>query len=122
MPFQEYFNASNETHRVHLAKTNRQGECPLEALRNGSFIEWQTHRGARDRFPKPYIIAFARIEGNRFLFGGIYQIIGRNGLYDVRELVEFNDDIENLQIEFNGNPYSTAFTPEYVNENCTLIF
>lgn len=96
----------NDNYRVHLAKT-AYGESPLNALASGSdsWENWQIYKGGkRNRFPSKYIVTFAQINGNTFLFGGIFEIIDRSGeVYDVILLDFHKNLIGRLVIEYESN-------------------
>ncbi|WP_319200071.1 GIY-YIG nuclease family protein [uncultured Ilyobacter sp.] len=110
--------------RIHLAKTAG-GSRPLEVLaRNDSgWKNWQKYKGGgRERFPEKHIITFAQISGNKFLFGGIFEITDRSGEeYDVELLDVHKDLIGRLVIEYSGdNKRGTAFTYDYIINNSKI--
>ncbi len=130
----------NGGYRFHLAKTSWEkinedtlpeddkkekwiAHCPLQAIAKGdeNWKGWQTWKQYqkeqnkwKDRFPAKYIVSFAQISGDKFLFGGIFEIKERyETQYDV-ELKEWNNDlIGRLVIEYEGGTKRiTAFRPE----------
>lgn len=106
-------------YRFHLAKTEPEGGCPLDALAKSEndWLNWQVYRGKeKERFVKDFVVSFAQIEGNKFLFGGIFKIISRTGeIYDVEYTEEYRDMIGRLIIEYQGNnPRRTVFTPSHI--------
>lgn len=96
----------NDNYRVHLAKM-AYGSNPLDTLASSStdWKDWQTYKGGkRNRFPSKYIVTFAQINGNSFLFGGIFEIIDRSGeVYDVIPLDTNKNLIGRLVIEYKSN-------------------
>ena len=111
---------NNDTkYRFHLAKTEPNGGRPLDALAKSEndWLDWQVYRGTeRERFVKDFVVSFAQIEGNKFLFGGIFKIISRTDeVYDVEYTEEYRDMIGRLIIEYQGNNLrGTVFTPSYI--------
>lgn len=106
-------------YRFHLAKTEPEGGRPLDALAKSEddWLGWQVYRGtAKERFVTDFVVSFAQIEGNKFLFGGIFKIISRTGeVYDVEYTEEYRDMIGRLIIEYQGrNTRGTVFTPSYI--------
>lgn len=84
-------------YRFHMAKNGA-----LEALARSDeeWQCWQEHKGIKNRFPAQYIVAFANISGNNFLFGGIYEIIERlSDSYKVRLLDDHQDLVGRLVIK-----------------------
>ena len=114
----------NGGYRAHLAKPAGCSK-PLEvfARSNEEWKEWQKYRGnSKERFPARYIVSFAQVSGNKFLFGGIFEIIDRSGeVYEV-ELVKHHEElIGRLVIEFLGdNKRGTVFKPYYLTENAVI--
>lgn len=102
-----------------MAKTEPKGGKPLDALATSParWLEWQLYRGnAQERFTRDRIVSFAQISGQRFLFGGIFQITGReNDRYDVEYTNQHRDLIGRLILELNTpNKRSTVFKPDTV--------
>jgi hypothetical protein len=110
-------------YRVHLAKPTGNLR-PLEVLARSEeeWQGWQEHRDKRNRFPTKYIVSFAQTSGNRFLFGGIFEILERfENSYGV-QLLDYHDElIGRLVIEFSGdNKRGTIFTPSYFIDNSKI--
>lgn len=109
----------NTKYRFHLAKTEPNGGRPLDALAKSKndWLGWQVYRGTeKERFVTDFVVSFAQIEGNKFLFGGIFKIKSRTGkYYDVEYTEEYRDMIGRLIIEYQGaNNRSTVFTPRHI--------
>ena len=67
----------DKRYRFHLAKTEPKGGRPIDALAKSKkeWLGWQVYRGkAKERFIANYIVSFAQISGNKFLFGGVLLI------------------------------------------------
>lgn len=116
-------------YRFHLAKPNWDGDSPLDALAKSddSWLGWQTYCGDKERFVTEYIVSFAQISGNRYLFGGIFRIISRNPTaspldrYKVEYINKYTDLIGRLIIYFTGsNQRGTSFKPSYIFDNTTI--
>lgn len=110
--------------RIHLAKTAG-GSRPLEVLARSDeeWKNWQKYKsGGRDRFPAKYIITFAQISGDKFLFGGIFEVIGRNSEeYEVELLDVHKPLIGRLVIEYSGdNKRGTVFKYDYIINNSKI--
>ena len=107
-------------YRFHLAKTEPEGGRPLDALvkSENDWLNWQVYKGKkRARFANAkFVVSFAQINGNKFLFGGIFEILDRTGnSYDVEYTKEYGDMIGRLIIEYQGNnKKSTVFKPSYI--------
>ena len=109
-------------YRFHLAKTEPGGTRPLHALARSEqeWLNWQIYKGnARERFPKDSIVSFAQMNGNKFLFGGVFRIISRTGdTYEVESCEIYKDLIDRLIVEYQGkNSQGTVFNPSYIYEN-----
>jgi len=105
--------------RFHLAKTEPGGTRPLDSLAKSEadWLDWQVYKGTnKERFTKDFIVSFAQISGNKFLFGGIFKIKSRTGkYYDVEYSEKYNDMTGRLIIEYNGdNKRGTVFKPSYI--------
>lgn len=112
-------------YRFHLAKAEPSGGHPLDALAKSEidWLNWQAYRGnAKERFVTDFIVSFAQISGNKFLFGGIFKITSRAGeCYDVEYSEEYNDMIGRLIIEYQGdNNRGTVFKPSYIYSNSKI--
>ena len=122
---QEIFPEYDDSNaRVHLAKRNETGEYPIDSIWNPEeWASWQTYRGiAKERFVTDFIVTFAQIDGDRYLYGGIFEIVSRDGeTYQVSP-VEHRVEIHSLILEFEGdNKRSTVFTPSYINNNASIL-
>ena len=128
---QDLLNIADSLCRVHLAKTNPNGDDPICALK-GSPVEWEwwqmyKRKKGGERFPEPtkYIVSFAQTSprSNVFLFGGIFEILDRTGdCYKVQLLSLCQDRIRRLKIRYNGNPgMATVFTPTHIIKNCEIV-
>lgn len=110
--------------RVHLAKWA--GSSPLDAiLDEKEWEEWQKYdREKSSRFPSGvnYILTFAQYSGNKFLFGGIYEIVGKSNNEYIVKKTEYNIELEKrLIIEFLGdNKRGTVFTIDYILNNSKI--
>jgi len=115
----------DKKYRFHMAKTEPKGGRPLDALAKSEdeWLGWQVYRGkAKERFPKDYIVSFAQISGNRFLFGGIFQITNRDSKkYKVKYSENHKDLIGKLILEYKGNnTRATVFKPSYIFKNSKI--
>lgn len=108
-----------EDYRFHMAKNTA-----LSALARGEeeWVKWQEHRGNINRFPAKYIVSFAQVSGDRFLFGGIYEVIERlRDSYKVKKLDNHKDLVGRLVIKFSGdNKRGTVFKPDYALKNSLI--
>lgn len=112
-------------YRFHLAKTDPNGNRPIDSLAKSEvdWLNWQVYRGnSKERFVTDFIVSFAQISGNKFLFGGVFEITDRSGEnYEVEYTNEYNDMIGRLIIEFCGdNNRATIFTPSYIYSNSKI--
>lgn len=112
-------------YRFHLAKTEPSGGRPLDSLAKSEidWRNWQVYRGtSKERFVTDFIVSFAQISGNKFLFGGVFKITSRTGEdYEVEYSDEYNDMIGRLIIEYRGdNNRGTVFTPSYIYSNSKI--
>ena len=115
----------NKIYRFHLAKKEPKGSRPLDALAKSEddWLNWQLYRGkSKERFTKDNIVSFAQISGNKFLFGGIFEIIDRTGKrYDVVYSKKYYDMIGRLIIDYQGdNTRATVFRPSYIFSNTRI--
>ncbi len=115
----------NDKYRFHLAKTTTNGNRPIDALTksDGEWLRWQVYRGkAKERFTVDYIVSFAQLSGNKFLFGGVFQITSRKSdKYKVKYIEKYNDLIGRLILEYTGNNTSaTVFRPSHIYENSKI--
>jgi hypothetical protein len=84
-----------ENYKIHLATGIN--PTPLEAFHTGQFKEWQEAQNNRN-FPCEHILALISLEGDRWLFAGVYEVCGvRRGttspyLYQT-ELLPSQDDL-----------------------------
>ncbi|EIV1855841.1 GIY-YIG nuclease family protein [Vibrio vulnificus] len=109
----------NSTYRFHLAKQSPSGTRPIDVLARDfdEWTNWQVYRGnKKERFVRDKIISFAQISGSRFLFGGIFNIIGReNSTYEVELDPKYEELIGRLIIDYKGdNTRGTVFSPDYI--------
>ena len=68
--------------RFHLAKQEPEGTRPIDVLARSQseWLGWQVYRGQKkERFVKDKIVSFAQISGTKFLFGGAFGIVSREG-------------------------------------------
>lgn len=112
-------------YRFHLAKTEPSGTRPLDALAKSEldWLNWQVYKGkSKERFIKDFIVSFAQINRNKFLFGGIFKITSRIGeFYDVEYSKKYKDMIGRLVIEYSGdNSRATVFKPNYIFSNSRI--
>ena len=114
---------ADDQYRFHLAKTAPGGR-PLDALTESenAWLRWQIYRGEeKERFTKDYIVSFAQILENKFLFGGIFEITSRASEYEVKYTEDYRDLIGRLILEYNGNnTRSTVFTPSHIYDNSKI--
>lgn len=115
----------NDKYRFHLAKTTTNGNRPIDALTksDGEWLRWQVYRGkAKERFTVDYIVSFAQLSGNKFLFGGVFQITSRKAdKYKVKYIEKYNDLIGRLILEYTGNnTRATVFRPSHIYENSKI--
>ncbi len=82
-------------YKIHLATGEKW--LPLNAFLDGRFKEWQEQQN-NENFKCEYILSLIRLEDNRWLYGGIYRVLGvKRGakqpfLYQT-ELVPDTDDL-----------------------------
>lgn len=112
----------DDKYRFHLAKTTTNGNRPIDALTKSAdeWLGWQVYRGnAKERFAVDYIVSFAQLTGNKFLFGGVFQITSRKSeKYKVKYIDKYKDLIGRLIIEYTGNNTRvTVFKPTHVYKN-----
>lgn len=73
--------ANPADYKVHLACWNGSDQ-PLDVFVRDreEWRDWNTWRSAKDEFNRPFILSFAQFypEPNMWLFGGIYQVLGRS--------------------------------------------
>ena len=115
----------NKKYRFHLAKTTTDGNRPIDALTKSDdeWLNWQIYRGkAKERFTVDYIISFAQLSGNKFLFGGVFQITSRKtDKYKVKYTEKYKEFIGRLILEYTGNNTRvTVFKPTHIYENSTI--
>lgn len=115
----------DKKYRFHLAKTEPKGGKPIDALAKSEseWLGWQLYRGkAKERFTTDYIVSFAQISGNRFLFGGIFNITSRaSKRYKVEYTKQYSDIIGRLILDYSGeNKRATVFKPSYIYENSQI--
>lgn len=121
------FLRETDDYRVHLAKTAG-GIRPLDVLARCD-EEWKSWNNCRNgekqknRFPAKFIVTFAQISGDNFLFGGIYKILERyEDTYKIELLDKHTDLIGRLVIESTApNKRGTAFTPHYILKNTKIV-
>lgn len=124
--FDELIDLNDQNYRFHLAKQS--GEyLPIEALTHSkeAWLGWQVYKGNnKNRFPHPvkYIFSFAQLSGNEFLFGGIFEILDREGEeYKVKYVDKYIDLIGRVVLTYNGaNNRGTVFKPSYILENTEI--
>ena len=111
--------------RFHLAKQNLVGTRPIDVLAKSQseWLGWQVYRGQqKERFVKDKIVSFAQISGTKFLFGGVFDIVSREGEeYDVKYSDKYKELIGRLVINYIGdNSRATVFTPSYIFSNSKI--
>lgn len=111
--------------RFHMAKTEPSGSTPLQALAHsdGEWEGWQLYRGKeKERFTKPFVVTFAQVSDDRFLFGGLYEIVDRSGEdYAVERKSDLQEFIGRLVVSFKAaNTRSTVFKPQYFFEHAEV--
>jgi hypothetical protein len=116
----------DKEYRFHLAKTAPSGNRPLDALAKSDdeWLGWQLYRGtAKERFTKDLIVSFAHISGDRFLFGGIFEIKSRaSKRYKVELTNRYTELIGRLVLRVHGeNKRATVFRPSYVCSNSEVV-
>lgn len=116
---------NDEKYRFHLAKTPPKGGRPIDSLTKSeeAWLGWQTYRGnAKERFTVDYIVSFAQISRNKFLFGGVFQITSRvSDRYKVKYTKQYDNLIGRLILEYSGdNSRATVFRPTYIFENSKI--
>lgn len=117
-------------YRFHLAKPlweQNFKHCPLQDLARGDEVwkgwqYWKKGEKFTDRFPKKYVVSFAQISGDRFLFGGIFEVVKRyDDHYDVELKNHHKNLIGRLVVKCqNGTGRSTTFTPKRILERLTM--
>lgn len=112
-------------YRFHLAKQELGGTRPIDVLARSEseWLGWQVYRGTqKERFINDKIVSFAQISGNKFLFGGIFDIISRESEeYEVQYSNQYNELIGRLVIDYIGdNTRGTVFTPSYIFSNSKI--
>ncbi|MGL5983249.1 MAG: hypothetical protein ACRCZR_07970 [Cetobacterium sp.] len=97
-------------------------------LDDKNWKSWQEYNREKvNRFPEhiKYIITFAQYSSNEFLYGGIFEILGKNedGSYIVQK-TSFNKELDKrLVIEYSGgNKRGTVFTLNYFEENSQISY
>jgi len=116
---------NDDVYRFHLAKQERGGTRPIDVLARSQseWLGWQLYRGnKKERFIKDIVISFAQISGSKFLFGGVFNIINRQGEeYEVEYSDQYKELIGRLVIDYVGdNSRGTVFTPSYIFSNSRI--
>lgn len=65
------------SYKVHLATGS--GWLPLDAFYEGRFKEWQEDQTARN-FSRDMVVALIHLDGSRWLFAGVYRVLGCEAL------------------------------------------
>ena len=98
---------------------------PIDVLARSKeeWKNWQMHKGKRNRFPVDYIISFAQINGDRFLFGGVFKVINRTKeSYEVQLLEDYEDLIGQVVLEYRGtSKRNTVFKLENIFQKLRII-
>ncbi len=115
----------DDLYRFHLAKKEPSGTRPLDALAKSreEWTKWQLFKGnGKDRFTKDRIVTFAQMHGDKFLFGGVFEILSRHQkVYKVVHTEDYSELIGRLIVQYDGlNKRATVFKPSYIYEN-TII-
>jgi len=92
-------------YKLHLACRNEDWVNPLDeyVADKQNWIGWNEWRGTRDRWTRPYIFSFMEFypRKNRYLFGGIYKVIGKGPeKYQIEVVDEFEKYSGRLLIVF----------------------
>ena len=66
-------NIPFDNYKIHLA--TGQKIPPLDAFYEGKFKEWQEYQN-NENFKCDYVLSLISLEGNKWLFAGIYKILG----------------------------------------------
>ncbi len=111
--------------RFHLAKQSPSGTRPIDVLARSplEWLGWQAYRGLqKERFVKDKIVSFAHMFGTKYLFGGVFDIVGREGEeYKVKHSDKYSEMIGRLVINYFGdNTQGTVFTPSYIISNSEI--
>jgi len=82
-------------YKVHLATGS--DWLPLDAFYEGRFKEWQEDQAARN-FSRDMVVALIHLDGSRWLFAGVYRVLGCEALANGRfrystELLDGQDDL-----------------------------
>lgn len=126
--FGELKDLNDQNYRFHLAKPAGDGELPANVIARSKdeWLSWQVYkdRGNGERFPSPvkYIFSFAQINGNEFIFGGIFEILDRTGTeYKVAYIDKYESLIGRVILSFEGdNKRGTIFKPSYILNNSRI--
>jgi len=107
--------------KLHAARWNKVDQ-PLDVyVRNKQeWFEWNTWRNEKDEFTRKYIFSLIDFypENNRWLFGGIYEVIRRNNIpkshsYEIRELTDYSAYVGRLKIKLRKPSRGRAFYLEH---------
>jgi hypothetical protein len=84
--------------KLHCAVVNEQQIHPIDVLTNDwdEWVGWSRWRGAVDHFNRDFIFTMARERktADQWLFGGVFEVIGRDPIPNARSYdLELRDDI-----------------------------
>jgi hypothetical protein len=93
-------------YKIHFAVWNQQDQ-PLDVfVRNPEeWKMWNSYRDGRDDFSRKYIFSLMRYyhQPNRWLFGGIFEVVSRNSdSYDVQLVELYQEFVGRLLIDYPG--------------------
>ncbi|MGV0644037.1 GIY-YIG nuclease family protein [Mycolicibacterium sp. XJ2546] len=111
IPVRHLFGGLDATaFKLHCAVVNEQQIQPIDVLANDwdEWVGWSRWRGATDHFNRDFIFTMARERKSldRWLFGGVFKVVGRQPIPNSRSYdLELRDDImgeyiKRLVIEF----------------------
>lgn len=70
-------------YKIHFAIGAKRKEEPRDFYYSGTFEDWQAHQNNKN-FNRPYVLSLIWISENKWLYGGVYRVIGNpdfNGTY-----------------------------------------
>lgn len=91
-------NFDESAFKLHCAVVNEQQIQPIDVLANDwdEWVGWSRWRGAVDHFKRDFIFTMARERKavDRWLFGGVFEVVGRQPISNARSYeLELRDDI-----------------------------
>lgn len=116
--------------KLHCAAVNEVQVHPIDVLANDSdeWVGWSRWRGAIDHFNRDFIFTMARERKapDRWLFGGIFEVVGRQPIPNARSYdLELRDDIlgeyiKRLVIQFRPPGRNTRLNLEVHLDQMTV--